>query len=264
MATATNSSYLLKAYNSAKDSENKMHDDAVARQFGFTGGLVGGMDIFAYMAHLPIERWGMAFLERGQMSGRFLAPVYDGEDVVATAEEGADGELALLVDRDGVVCATGVARLPTARPSVSLEDYVAVRPPPREARPAARAESFPVGSTLGIDPYRFTPEAQARYLADIHESESPCAREGIIHPSRLLRLGNWALMHNVVLGPWIHLGGTVTQLAPARVGDYLTVRGRVIANYERKGRRFLELDALIVANEVAPVAHLLHTAIYLQ
>ena len=120
------------------------------------------------------------------------------------------------------------------------------------------------GSTLGIDPYRFTPEAQARYLADIHESESPCAREGIIHPSRLLRLGNWALMHNVVLGPWIHLGGTVTQLAPARVGDYLTVRGRVIANYERKGRRFLELDALIVANEVAPVAHLLHTAIYLQ
>jgi len=37
----------------AKNSENKMHDDAVARRFGFQGGLVPGVDVFAYMSHIP-------------------------------------------------------------------------------------------------------------------------------------------------------------------------------------------------------------------
>ena len=29
--------YSVVAYNTAKDSENKIHDDAVAKRFGFTG-----------------------------------------------------------------------------------------------------------------------------------------------------------------------------------------------------------------------------------
>ena len=32
--------YKVQAYNTARDSENKMHDDTVARRYGFTGGLV--------------------------------------------------------------------------------------------------------------------------------------------------------------------------------------------------------------------------------
>ena len=32
----------LEAYNAAKQSENKMHDDTVANRFGFSGGLVPG------------------------------------------------------------------------------------------------------------------------------------------------------------------------------------------------------------------------------
>ena len=34
--------YRVSAYNTAKQSENKMHDDTVARRFGFSGGLVPG------------------------------------------------------------------------------------------------------------------------------------------------------------------------------------------------------------------------------
>ena len=32
--------YSVVAFNAAKLSENKMHDDTVAKRFGFTGGLV--------------------------------------------------------------------------------------------------------------------------------------------------------------------------------------------------------------------------------
>ena len=59
--------YRLLAYNSARQSENKMHDDSVARQFGFLGGLVPGVDVYAYMAHPAVGRWRRAFLERGTL-----------------------------------------------------------------------------------------------------------------------------------------------------------------------------------------------------
>ena len=45
--------YSVVAYNTARDSENKIHDNTVARRFGFSGGLVPGVDVYAYMAHLP-------------------------------------------------------------------------------------------------------------------------------------------------------------------------------------------------------------------
>src|SRR5579871_2946907 len=62
--------YRVSAYNTAKQSENKMHDDTVARRFGFSGGLVPGVDVMAYMMHHPVRRWGRAFLARGLIEAR--------------------------------------------------------------------------------------------------------------------------------------------------------------------------------------------------
>ena len=70
---------------------------------------------------------------------------------------------------------------------------------------------------------------------------------------------NWALAHNVVLGPWIHVGSTVHNLAPAPLGKVLTARALVTGNYDRKGHRFVELDGLVLAGGV-PVARIAHTA----
>ena len=56
MSTTTLEPYAVVAYNSAWDSENKIHDDEVARRFGFSGGLVPGVDVYAYMAHAPVAR----------------------------------------------------------------------------------------------------------------------------------------------------------------------------------------------------------------
>ena len=67
--------YRVSAYNTSKLSENKIHDDAVARKFGFSGGLVPGVDVFAYMVHVPVRKWGRAFLERGVIEARFVKPV---------------------------------------------------------------------------------------------------------------------------------------------------------------------------------------------
>jgi hypothetical protein len=42
----------------------------------------------------------------------------------------------------------------------------------------------------------------------------------------------------------------------------LTARAKVTGNYDKKGHRFVELDALAVANGTTPIAHCWHIAIY--
>ena len=107
-----------------------------------------------------------------------------------------------------------------------------------------------------------TPTRSADYLAAVREADPLYATEGIAHPGLLLRLCNQALVQNVVLGPWIHVGSTVRNLGLARLGDVLTVRARVTENVERKGHRIVELDALVVDGRGSPLAQVAHTAIW--
>ena len=80
--------YLVHAFNTAKESENKIHDDSVAARFGFTGGLVPGVDVYAYMTHQAVAKWGRAWLEHGTAECRFGKPVYDGEIAELGTEPG--------------------------------------------------------------------------------------------------------------------------------------------------------------------------------
>ena len=41
---------------------------------------------YGYMTHLPVVRWGRAWLERGTAECRFLKPVYDGDTANVTAD----------------------------------------------------------------------------------------------------------------------------------------------------------------------------------
>ena len=115
---------------------------------------------------------------------------------------------------------------------------------------------------LGTAPLEVTPALAADYLAAVREADPIYVREGLVHPGQVLRLCNQALVQNVVLGPWIHVGSKVQQPAAARVGAVLTARARVTDNAERKGHRFVELDVLVVDGAGAPVAQVLHTAIW--
>ena len=213
--------YRVTARNIAIASENKIHDDAVARQFCFAGGLVPGVEVYAYMTHAAVELWGRAWLEHGTAECRFLKPIYDGEQVKVTATV-TDGGLDLAVETEAGLCASGRAGLPGGAPAPSFDDFQPVVPP--ATRPAADEQTLAPGTRLGIAPFRATAEFAARYLADVAEMHPIYARDGLCHPGILLRLCNWALTQNVVLGPWIHAGSTVRNFAVARVGDELTVR----------------------------------------
>jgi acyl dehydratase len=251
--------YRVEAYNTAKQSENKMHDDTVARRFGFSGGLVPGVDVMAYMMHMPIVRWRRDFLERGLIEARFVKPVYDGEVAeVETVEH--NGVLTIEVFSRGELCATGTALLPAVAPAVALGEYIEVAAA-AERKPVSPA-TFEVGKWLGTAPRRWAGRAATEYLADIRETDPIFANEGLGHPGLLQRVMNRVLVDNTILGPWIHVGSRMQLLAAARAGDEIAARAKVAANYEKKGHRFVEFDGLVVANSKTPLVHCQHIAIY--
>src|SRR5262245_2923904 len=114
----------ISAFNTATASENKIHDDAVASRFGFTGGLVPGVDVFAYLAHMPMAQWGKDWLASGFMQARLLKPCYDGDEATVSATIEVDS-LSLSISARGDLCANGMAkRLGSAVPAALLPSGV--------------------------------------------------------------------------------------------------------------------------------------------
>ena len=247
----------LVAFNTATASANKIHDDEVARRFGFRGGLVPGVDVYAYLTHPPAEAWGLDWLARGTMRGRFHSPVYDG-DAVEVVPTG-DGALEVR-DSGGAVCATGEATLPAAAAPVpdpdAWPDVEQVADPP----PAA-PETLVPGTAFGLAPHRFHADKAVEYLADVRETAPVYAAEGVAHPGWVLRDANYVLSANVRLGPWIHVESVVQHVAPIEDGQVVGCRGIVTEEWEHKGHRFVRMDVLHTADGQA-VARTDHTAIY--
>src|SRR5262249_57444420 len=112
-------------------SENKIHDEQIARQYGFRGALVPGVTVYAYLTHPLAEAFGAAWLERGTANVRFLKPIHDGEEVRLAGmvtSRGAKGLSATVTatTAEGGECATLAATLPAGLTvPVNLAQYPA-------------------------------------------------------------------------------------------------------------------------------------------
>ncbi len=253
--------YRVQARNLSHASENRIHDDDVARRFGFQGGLVPGVEVYAYMTHLPAARWGVAWLERGTAQCRFFKPVYDGKLATVNASDEDAGALALTVQSEGERCATGAAALPDEPRVLTVAPDPAPIPAP-EDRPDADESTLAQGRRLSSNALHLTAERLKQYLTDIRETEPLYEREKLVHPAFMLRLANLALKDNVKLAAWIHASSSIRHCGLAHAGETFAAHAQVAANYERNGHRFVDLDVVIVAEATRAVAHVRHTAIY--
>ncbi|MDZ7675555.1 MAG: hypothetical protein U5K30_10860 [Acidimicrobiales bacterium] len=247
----------VAAFNTATESANRMHNDAVAATYGYKGGLVPGVDVWAYMTRPCTDRWGLDFLERGIMDATFIAPVYDGEQLTVRLED--DGTLQVM-GPDDEVRVTGSAQLvdgPEDLPPPGKLPTVEVPYDP----PPASAEALAPGTVLGKLRYKHYTDPAAEYLDAIRET-SPLYQAGRIgHPGVLARQANYVLASSVKLGPWIHVSTKSWHRGVVNAGDMVETRGVVVDEFEKNGHRYVDLDVEIAANE-APVWSARHRAIW--
>lgn len=266
--------YEVTAFNFATDSDNKIHDDEVAREYGFRGGLVPGVAMWAYMVRPVFQVLGRDFLEGGYMRARFVHPTYEGDPVRAGVSVRCLEPLALelrLVDSSGELCGVGEAGLlDTAGLEASLEDEASSWPrapmPAPEDRPLASLESLTPGSVLGsYEVPGLGPDdlvALAEKYRDDHPAFAPGASAApLLHPVWVLDRANELLVSNVRLGPWIHTGSEVRHLRLPDWSQPLSLRGRVKEAYERKGHEVVVLDLALLGPNDCLYAEVEHTAI---
>ncbi|MBV8982599.1 MAG: MaoC family dehydratase [Acidimicrobiia bacterium] len=260
-------SHHVRAHNAATASDNKIHDDAVARRYGFSGGLVPGITVFGYLTTPIVDAWGEAWLEHGALSARFRKPIYEDDDVSVTGKvlpEATDGELSAELEARnsaGEVCAVGTARLPKDPPvPPALGDA------PEGALPATRLEATPEAlsgvDVLGSLEAGFHASRTDETLALVGDALPLYGDLAVAHPVWLLSFANTILASNVALGPWIHTASAVQNHSLLHDGERLSARGRVAGLSERRGNHLVDLDVLLVADGARPVMSVRHTAIY--
>jgi hypothetical protein len=255
------------AFNNATESSNRIHADDVAKQFGFRGGLVPGVTVYAYLVHPGLVAWGREWLVRGQSEIVLVQPVYDGERFrVDVKTEGATSYAAEITDPSGELCARGHTCLPASPdpaptrrgdPPASPEDS----PPPAERAVMERLRKQ--GMRSKAMEWRAEPPYD-RYVADEREM-AECVRPsvtGFAGPVFSLGVANFILSANVVLGPWIHVESRVQNHAVIEKGEMLQVEARILDLFERRGHQFVDMEVGVFEESGAPKVGVRHKAIY--
>ncbi len=260
--------YRVTAHAAEEVVENKIHEDGLARTYGFRGGLVPGVVVYAWMTQPVIEAVGLDWIERGGFSTRFLKPVYYGEPATVratVAERRGDGLTieARTLDQAGQVC--GVATFTLGEgPGPAAPDPGAY---PAAALPADRplvSREVLAGRTVLGSPSTLVDRAVAdAFLAKVGDRLPLYQGAGaLVHPGFYLDQANKALSQNVRVSPWVHVESEGRHFGAARVGERVDTRGRVARLYDKKGHEFVELDLLLLAEGARPVARVRHVAIY--
>lgn len=231
-----------------EEAQNKIHDDDVAQQFGFTGALVPGVELFARITTPLVAAWGEEWLSGGRVDVRFRRPVYDGEELLV---EVAEGRLTA-TGPDGEVRCVGSAGRVAERPD--LTGFAEV---PAGTGPVADPVVGPFGSVTET----VTVAQNEWYLDAIGEPLALYQGKAWAHPGMLVKAVHRLLTRNVALGPWIHTASDCSFLGVARLPARMTSHGRV-THVGRRGRNDeVRYDALVLADG-EPVLHVVHTALY--
>ena len=252
----------------AEVTENKIHEDGIARDFGFRGALVPGVTVYAWMTHPVVAALGAAWLERGTFKARFASPVYFDEPIrieASVTERPADAVTIEVraVNARGETCATGTFGLGADPRPVAPDVAAYPRAPLPAERPRVSREILNARPVLGTPELLLDPPTIQAFLERVGEPLPLYTVPGApAHPGLHLHEANKALSRNVVVSPWIHVESEGQQLGIARVGERLETRAKVGRLFEKKGHQFVELDLLQLANGVRPVARIQHKAIY--
>lgn len=249
--------YQVRTHNASSHSENRMHSDDVARQFGFKGALVPGVTVFSHMTQPLVAHFGEAWLARGTAEVRFTKPAYDGEQLTVSAEGESTFDLTCR-NEAGEELARMRATLPDEPQPADARGNIAPASSGGK-RPVVTWELMEIGHPFPALKWRPTLADNAQWCSDNRET-LPLYGEGQhppLHPGFILRQGNYILRNRFVLPAWIHTASHIRFLEAARVGPEYEVRAIPEEKWTRKGHEFARLYVAIRCRDrtVAEIAH---------
>ncbi|MBW2396449.1 MAG: hypothetical protein JRG95_19530 [Deltaproteobacteria bacterium] len=211
-----------EAFNQATKSENRIHSDEIAKEYGFRGALVPGVTVSAYLIHPAVAAWGEAWLERGRAQVVVHSPVYDREMFRVDVSKASPSEYeAELFDPHDAILGRDFERPKASRKVMEHRQ--------RDGLLATRAR------------WNDTAEITS-YLRDPERMAAPFSKLGFANPAFVLGLTNWALAGNVKMSPWLHLQTDSQNYRPIAANTELVVESSIADLFEKKGHEFIDVD----------------------
>ncbi|MBK88492.1 MAG: hypothetical protein CMQ44_06520 [Gammaproteobacteria bacterium] len=233
------------ALNTAPDSENRIHSDELAQEYGFEGGLVPGVTISAYLVHPLVELWGKDWLDKGYANCRITSPLYD-EELFDVKTDMIDSTRAntTLVRGNGIVSANAEVALTEALPPAPRlrKDKLADRD---YAAPQASRTVWEQLKAEGCRSFSYSwpDDDPVIYLTD--ENLLPTLLQpkvgGYANLSFLLGCSNWILAANAFMNPWVHLQTISQNYRAVSLNSALIAQMEINKIYEKKGHEFIDV-----------------------
>ena len=249
--------YAATARNYSEASENRMHSDAAAQQYGFDGALVPGVAVFGHMSYALTQALDAAWLARHVARMRFFKPAYHG-DALAIEHEEADGAQHVRCLARGALLAE-LRCWPEAPPADALAEL-----PGGAAiaqRPEAAWDLLRVGDPFPA--FRWQPDIgeHLTYAAQVEDDLPLWQDAGLLHPHALLSTANRAFSNRFELPAWLHVGSEIVLREPVRVGDDIDVRAVPLEKWRKRGHEFVTLYVAYIVDGVVKT-EIRHTAIF--
>jgi len=235
-----------RAFNTAPDSENKIHGDELAKEYGFEGGLVPGVTISAYLIHPVIDLWGEEWLEKGFANCRITSPLYDNENFKVILDTIKDNHInTSLIRSNEILSANAEVSITRELPEPPLlrkdklveSDFVA---------PQATKEVWEGLKEGGCRAFKFYWGGKDPLLYLRDENLLP----KLLQPSEggfsnlcfLLGCSNWILSGNAYMNPWVHLQTVSQNFRSVPFGTTLISEMSVNETYKKKGHEFVDVN----------------------
>lgn len=236
-----------EALNQVPESDNRIHSDEVAKAYGFTGALVPGVTVSAYLIHPAVEAWGMDWLRGGHAHVTIKSPLYDqsGFDVRVTSTP--EGYVAQL-HTDGRLCGEATVGLSDGFVSPPLRRGDALMSEGYDS-PAATREAMEKFQHSGCVAKSFLwdqAQEMAVYLRShdampaVLRTDGNASSGGFANMSFLLGCANRHFAAVAQMSPWIHLETRSRNYAPVSLGTKLVSEMQIVGLFNKKGHEFAD------------------------
>lgn len=256
----------VSAINDASTSENRIHSDDIARQYGFSGALVSGVSVFGYLTHPLVGALGATWFTDTVAEVKFLKPAYTGDLLDILLESPDDGQqdhyLVSVKNPGGVLLAQLDSHISVELPAVDpLADIVSETAVAN--RPEISWDLIEPGKPAPRYEFLISEERQHEALS-LMRDKLTLYQEGEnspVHPYLLLKECNHALMQMFIMPAWIHAGSRLLLREPVCVGETLEIVTVPIEKWQRKGHQFIRLY-IAFRNASRVSLEVWHTAIF--
>ncbi len=258
------------ATNHSTSSENRIHSDDVAQQYGYRGALVAGVQVFGHMTYPLTETLGNAWMHDSDVSVRLLKPTYHGDqlNMTMTSTDSSNSQ----VDCHSVPgtadqatdthVATHVAGLLASLASPRAANELALQVGPAQApeRVEITMERIELNAPFASMFWHSTPQENRRFAEQVGDDQD-VYQEGLMHPHLVLHYANQALMARFILPAWLHVGSEIHFHRPLQAGETVEIRCVPTEKWERKGHQFIKVYIAYLVND-EPAVEIEHTAIF--